>query len=62
MRRLSNTLHNLKKHRCQFNAICATLILRLSPRLCCAVPRLLNASSENPRLQFPPYVISVIQN
>jgi hypothetical protein len=25
-------------------------------------PSVVNASSENPRLQFPPYVISVIQN
>jgi hypothetical protein len=49
--------------RCQSTWICVTLFLRLSLRLCCAVPRLfVNASSENPRLQFPPYVISVIQN
>jgi hypothetical protein len=40
MRPVSSTLLELKKLRCQFPAIRAILFLRLSPRLCCAVPRL----------------------
>ncbi len=57
-----NIIKTLSLHPpCHFAAFRATLSLRLLPRLCCAVPRLLvNASPENPRLQFPPYVFSVI--